>query len=99
MNQLMQDARYAMRQLRKAPVFALTAVLTLALGIGANTAIFTIFHQALLRMLPGRSPNELVRLSFTGTDRGHAHVFGGTSHDFFSYPMYRNLRDQDTALA
>lgn len=99
MNQLMQDARYALRQLRKAPVFALTAVATLALGIGANTAIFTIFHQALLRMLPVRSPNELVRLSFVGTDQGHAHIFGGTDHDFFSYPMYRNLRDRDTALA
>ncbi|HEY4356797.1 MAG TPA: ABC transporter permease [Acidobacteriaceae bacterium] len=99
MNQLMQDARFALRQLRKAPVFALTAVVTLALGIGANTAIFTIFHQVLLRMLPVRSPGELVQLSFTGTDSGHAHIFGGTDHDFFSYPMYRNLRDHDTALA
>jgi len=99
MNGLTQDFRYALRQLRRAPVFALTAVVTLALGIGANTAIFTVFNQVLLRMLPVRNPGELVRLSFTGSQMGHVHIFGGTDRDFFSYPMYRDLRDRDTALA
>jgi hypothetical protein len=52
MNSIMPDLRYALRQLRKAPTFALTAIVTLALGIGANTAIITVFNQVLLRMLP-----------------------------------------------
>ena len=54
-----QDLSYALRQLRRAPVFALTAVLTLALGIGANTAVFFLLDQALLRSLPVRDPASL----------------------------------------
>lgn len=95
----MQDLRYALRQLKKAPAFTLTAILTLALGIGANTAIFTVFNQVLLRMLPVQRPQELVRLSFIGSDRGHIGVFGGTDKDFFSYPMYRDLRDKNTVFS
>ena len=60
MNSIMPDLRYALRQLRKAPTFALTAVVTLALGIGANTAIFTVFDQVLLRVLPVEKPGQLV---------------------------------------
>jgi len=52
MNSIMPNLRYALRQLRKTPTFALTAIVTLALGIGANTAIFTMFNHVLLRMLP-----------------------------------------------
>ena len=63
MNSIMPDLRYALRQLRKAPMFALTAVVTLALGIGANTAIFTVFNQVLLRVLPVEKPGQLVRHS------------------------------------
>jgi len=95
----MQDLRYALRQLKKAPAFTLTAILTLALGIGANTAIFTVFNQVLLRMLPVQRPQELVRLSFIGSDRGHISVFGGTDKDFFSYPMYRDLQDKNTVFS
>ncbi len=62
-----QDFRFALRQLRKSPVFALVAVLTLALGIGANTAIFTLLDQALLRMLPVSHPEQLVRLRYEGS--------------------------------
>ena len=98
MTGLTQDLWYALRQLRKAPVFALTAIVTLALGIGANTAIFTVFNQVLLRMLPVQNPGELVRFSFIGSDMGHVHAFGGTDKDFFSYPMYRDLRDRNTVL-
>jgi putative ABC transport system permease protein len=98
MNGWMQDVRYALRQLLKAPGFTLTAVATLALGIGANTAIFTVFNQVLLRMLPVEKPAELMRLSFIGSDMGHVSAFGGTDLDFFSYPMYRDLRDKNTVF-
>ena len=93
--QLLQDLRFSLRQLRKAPVFTLVAVVTLALGIGANTAIFTLLDQALLRALPVSHPEQLVRLEFTGSMRGHFNSFGGDDHDYFSYPMYRDLRDQN----
>jgi hypothetical protein len=57
---MLADLRYALRQLKKSPGFTLTAVLTLALGIGATTAIFTLFDQVMLRMLPVEKPRELV---------------------------------------
>ncbi len=93
--QISQELRYAFRQLRKAPIFTLVAVATLALGIGANTAVFTLLDQALLRSLPVSHPEQLVRLQFTGSTRGHFNSFGGDDHDYFSYPMYRDLRDQN----
>jgi hypothetical protein len=99
MNSIIADLRYALRQLRKTPTFALTAIVTLALGIGANTAIFTVFNQVLLRMLPVERPGELVRLTYTGTYKGRLSVFGGDVHDFFSYPMYRELSDRNSVFS
>ncbi|HEY5176212.1 MAG TPA: ABC transporter permease [Terriglobales bacterium] len=96
--QIFQDLRFALRQLRKSPIFTLVAVVTLALGIGANTAIFTLLDQALLRALPVSHPEQLVRLQFTGSTRGHFNSFGGDDHDYFSYPMYRDLHDQNSAF-
>ena len=66
MNNLWLDLRYALRQLRKSPGFTLTAVVTLALGIGANTAIFTLVHGILMRSLPVADPAQLYRI---GDDR------------------------------
>lgn len=97
MNTLVRDLRYALRQLRKSPAFTLTVIVTLALGIGANAAVFTLFDQVLLRMLPVERPKELVRFEWSGAFQGSMSSFGGDSenhHNYFSYPMYKDLRDQ-----
>ena len=60
MKSLIQNLRFSLRQIRRAPGFMITAVLTLALGVGANTAIFSLLDQALLRSLPVRDPEKLV---------------------------------------
>ena len=92
---MLQDLRYALRQLRKSPAFAIVAIVTLALGIGANTAIFTLLDQALLRELPVSHPEQLVRLQYVGSNTGRISSYGGDSHSYFSYPMYRDLRDKN----
>ncbi|HWA96749.1 MAG TPA: ABC transporter permease [Terracidiphilus sp.] len=94
----MQDLRYALRQLRRSPGFTITVIATLALGIGANAAVFTLFDQALLRMLPVSHPEQLVRFQWSGAFRGSMSAFGGTGHDYFSYPMYKDLRDKNQAF-
>ena len=102
MNSFVQDLRYALRQLRKSPGFTITVVLTLALGIGANAAVFTLFDQVLLRMLPVPRPQELVRFEWNGAFNGSMSSFGGDSEghlNYFSYPMYKDLRDQNTVFS
>lgn len=101
MPSLEQDFRYALRQLRHSPIFTLTAALTLAVGIGANTAIFSLLYQALLRSLPVQNPQQLVELRFSGDAPGHTHSDGGDTPEaraYFSYPMYRDLRDRCAAF-
>jgi predicted permease len=98
MENLIQDIRYCFRMLAKSPGFAVVAVLTLGLGIGANTAIFTLLDQVLLRSLPVRSPKELVQLQYSGSDTGRRSSYGGDPGDYFSYPMYRDLRDHNTVF-
>jgi len=96
---MLQDFRFALRQFRKSPVFALVAVLTLALCIGANTAIFTLLDQVLLRMLPINHPEQLVRLRYEGSHSGSINYYGGDEHDYFSMPAYRELRDRNSAFS
>ena len=90
MDNLLRDVAFAFRTLRKTPAFTVVVVLTLALGIGANTAIFSLTDQVLLRMLPVQHPEQLVMLDGPGAFQGRT-FNNGT----FSYPMYRDFRDQN----
>ena len=88
------DLRFALRGLRRSPLFASVAILSLALGIGANTAIFTLIDQILLRKLPVRSPDELVMLYQQGPHMGSN--MGSRAH---SYPLYQDLQKKAEPLA
>ena len=90
--QILDDVRYAIRQFVHAPGFTMTAVLTLALGIGATTAIFTLVHTVLLKSLPVTNPRELIRVG----DVADCCVEGGLQDDWtlFSYEQYKLFRDQ-----
>jgi hypothetical protein len=70
MTTLLQDAHFALRSFRKSPVFAGVAVLSLALGIGANTTIFTLIDQLILRLLPVQEPERIVLLAGRGRHYG-----------------------------
>lgn len=96
----MNTVRYAMRALARTPVVSLVVILSLALGIGANTAIFSLMHQALLRSLPVQSPEELVLLTSPEDfkiGRRSADDAGGAD-SIFSYPMFRQLEKDVSAL-
>ena len=85
------DVRYALRQFAAAPGFTATAVLTLALGIGATTAIFTLVHAVLLKSLPVAKPGELYRIG----DVENCCINGGLQDKWslFSYDKYKTFRD------
>jgi predicted permease len=100
---MLADLKYALRQLRRSPGFALTAILTLALGIGATTAIFTLVHAVLLRSLPVQDPSTLLRVG----DNEQCCRNGGLPEyqepmddwALFSYPQYQQFRDHTPGFA
>jgi predicted permease len=89
-----RDFGYALRTLRRSRGFAVVAALTLALGIGANTAIFTLLDQVLLRLLPVKNPQQLVLLTTRGKHYGNN--WGGNA---ISYPMYRDFQDHNEVFS
>src|SRR6266571_1479730 len=110
MGTLIQDLRYAVRMLAKAPGFTAVAVLTLALGIGANTAIFSLIDAVMLRSLPVRDPNQLVILQWRAHkslemdeyssfgDCGESGI-SGPSGCSFALPIFEQIRSQTSAFS
>src|SRR5437773_11973267 len=88
MRHLARDLKYAVRGLGRSPVFTMVALGSIALGIGANTAIFALVDEVLLRLMPVKSPKELVLL--TGPRNHYGSNSGG---NMLSYPMYEDFRD------
>ncbi len=96
MESIIQDLRYAVRMLGKSPGFTLVAVLTLALGIGANTAIFTLINAVILKMLPVRDVQQLVVIG--DPTMAHSRGHGTPETEIFSYPLYREIADHNSVF-
>src|SRR5207237_10705568 len=96
MTSFLQYVRYSLRQLRHKPGFAVIAIITLALGIGANTAIYSLLDQALLRRLPVQHPEQLVILRYEGSNTGRTHSYCGDDKNYLSYLLYRDIRDRNS---
>jgi len=94
MSTILSDVRYALRILRRSPLFAAVAILSLALGIGANTAIFTLIDQIVLRKLPVKDPDSLVMLYQVGSHNGSN--LGRRMH---SYPIYQDYQSKAAPLS
>ena len=88
-----RDARYAARSLARSPGFTITAVASLAIGIGASAAIFSLLDQVLLRLLPVREPERLVLVDWKGNALAHARG-SGAGFNLMSYPICRDLQEQ-----
>jgi hypothetical protein len=95
MTVLIQDIRYALRQLRKSPGLTLVAVLSLSLGIGANAAIFGLIDRIMLKSLPVKEPGRLV-LFGDGMDQGISDGFPNPW--LYSYPFYREMQKRNRVL-
>ncbi len=94
MGNLLADLKFALRTLRRSPLFTSIAILSLALGIGANTAIFTLMDQLLLRVLPIRDPGTLVMLYQEGP-----HMGSNSGPRMHSYPLYQDFQQKAEPLA
>src|SRR5215472_8536180 len=94
LEQIGQDLRYGFRSLRKSSLFTVVAVLTLAFGIGANTAMFSLLDQVVLRLLPVRDPEQLVIVRETGNHYGN--TYGANT---ISWPMFEDLRDNNQVFS
>jgi predicted permease len=94
LNDLFADLRFAVRSFRRTPVFTAVAILSLALGIGANTAIFTLVNQLILRLLPVRDPEQIVLLAGKGR-----HYGGNNGRNALAYPMYQDIRDRNEVFS
>src|SRR6185295_2323113 len=90
---MFQDLRYGARMLTKSPAFTAAAVLSLALGIGANTAIFSLLDAVLLKMLPVRQPEQLVVVATAVPGQPRRGISS------FSYPVFRELRGQNSVFS
>src|SRR5579864_106577 len=93
-DRVIQDVRYALRTLAKNPAFSTVAILTLALGIGANTAIFSLLDQVVLRLLPVSHPEQLVIIRETGNHYGNSYGV-----NTISWPMFEDLRDNNQVFS
>src|SRR5215475_11259988 len=93
MTNLFADLFFAFRTLRRSPLFAAVAILSLALGIGANTAIFTLIDQIILRKLPVKDPDSIVMLYQQGSHNGNN--MGSRMH---SYPIYQDYQKKAEPL-
>ncbi|MGB6482605.1 MAG: ABC transporter permease [Candidatus Acidiferrales bacterium] len=98
MNTLIQDIKYAVRVLTKTPGFAVIAILTLALGIGANTAIFTVINSVLLNNLPVKSPEQLVLLT-NPDEQGLGVGFSDGIRDVLTYPEFQEIARNNTVFS
>ena len=95
----MPNLRLAFRTLFASPFIALVAILSLALGIGANSAIFSLFDQMLMRPLPVPNPDELVNFATPGPKPGsNSCSQAGSCDEIFSYPMFRDLEREQTSF-
>src|SRR5215472_18758379 len=94
MTSIASDVRYALRNLRRSPLFSVVAVASLALGIGANTAIFTLIDQLILRLLPVRNPEQLVMIWSSGP-----HMGNNRGSRAASYPMYQDFQQKAPAFS
>jgi predicted permease len=93
----LQDLRYAVRTLRKSPVFTATAILTLALGIGANAAIFQLLNAVRLRTLPVQSPGTLAQVQIRGGIQDFG--VGGATDAYLTYPIWEQFRRQQIVFS
>src|SRR5271155_5124203 len=94
---LLMDLRYALRMLRKSPGFAATAIVTLALGIGANTAIFMLLDAIRLRSLPVQDPRELAEVRIT--DAGHQGMGNNQQYGELTRPLWQEIRDKQQSFS